>query len=523
MTVRPLTAAAVADLLAEMRARLGSDAGFDPDPELRKVLQHCSSPDCVLDLANVALDLGSRDVAREALAVSHTPPLRARFAEMWDFTKMPDPQPAVHGAVAGRVAYCLYSSLPYLSTGYAIRSHALARGLIGAGSDMHCITRPGFPWDEPAQSLRRPLPAAVAATESLDGLSYHRLAPLSATWWTDFSTYMHDATQVLVSALQHLRPAVVMAASNYVCALPALHAARKLGLPFVYDMRGMWELSRAAREPEFMASPQFCHERALETLIATEADHVFTLSPRMTTAMVARGVPSGRITYLPNGCDVVDVSPPDPARIENLRARLQIPAGLQVIGFAGSFPAYEGLEDLIAAAALLRDRGQDFCLVLVGDEGGTGLHGVSRRQVLEEQIAGLGLCSRVILTGRIDPASVRDFLDLFDLMVVPRRSLAVTELVAPLKTAEAMAAGKALIVSAVGGMVGLIENGVTGLIFSPGDITDLANTMGRLVADPGLRHRLGKAAQAKAQSSFDWREIGKSFRKILSECETRSR
>lgn len=524
---RPAASLTAKGLLSAIPARLRHDPDYDPDPLLTRALARADTPGTIADIAGTALDLARRRVAMSALAKLPEGPMRAaldaRAAAMWAPMALPAPQSgdSDHPApVPGRIAYVLYSSLPYLSTGYALRSHALARALRRAGADIHCLTRPGFPWDERPEILRCPpppahLPADATAPEMIDTLPYHRLpAPLFDSW-PDYPAYVEQATEALISRLAVLRPARVMAASSHASALPALRAARALGLPFISDMRGMWELSRAAREPAFLNSPQFHYERALETYVATQADHVFVLSPAMREAMIARGVAPERISFLPNGCDPARFSPK--GRSAALRARLQIPRGVPVIGYAGSFPAYEGLEDLISAAARLKAQGHRFRLVLVGDERGTGTHGVAQGQWLMQQVEVMGVADRLLLTGRVAPDLVDEFMDLFDLVAVPRRPLPVTDMVAPLKPVEAMAAGKPLVISSVGGMDGLVRDGETGLIFAAGNVEALAGCLARLLTDPALRARLGAAARAEAKTRFSWDAIAGQMHAVIKE------
>jgi glycosyltransferase involved in cell wall biosynthesis len=137
---------------------------------------------------------------------------------------------------------------------------------------------------------------------------------------------------------------LVLAASNYVTALPALIAARRLGLPFVYEVRGLWEITRISREPEYEHTPAFAVQRLLESRVMQRADHVFTLTGPMVDELLDRGVARERIGLLPNSCN------PDRfvarARDEDLATRLGLAPGVPVIGYIGTFVDYEGLEDL---------------------------------------------------------------------------------------------------------------------------------------------------------------------------------
>ncbi|MFW8595918.1 glycosyltransferase family 4 protein [Cribrihabitans neustonicus] len=477
---------------------------------LRRALAQAQAENSLQTLAAAALDLAEPDCAEAALA--RLPPgperkaLQQRAERMFALARMPQPVPPRGWApVPGRVANVLYSSLPWLSTGYAVRSQRLAQALRCAGADLYCLTRPGFPWDEDPAALLEELPLAAMRSEEISGVPYLRSPEPQFGSWQNYPAYVRGSAEALMARFLDLRPAVVMAASNHACALPALIAARRLGLPLVYDMRGFWELSRAAREPGFLGTPQYRYERWLETQVARQADHVFTLSQPMRGALERRGVAAERITFLPNGCTAESFGPQGRGR--GLAAELGLPDGVPVIGYAGSFPAYEGLEDLVAAAAALKAAGHRFRLLLVGDEHGTGLRGMPVTQALRREAAERGLGDWLMMPGRVPPEQVPDWLDLFDICVFPRRPLLVTEMVAPLKPVEAMAAGKAIVLSSVGGMQGLLQDGESGLIFAKGDSADLQRQLARLLQDPELRARLGRAAQARARADYGWSSI----------------
>ncbi|MEN8741831.1 MAG: glycosyltransferase family 4 protein [Phaeobacter gallaeciensis] len=477
---------------------------------LRRALAEANSESDRLELATAALDLAEPECVAEALAqLPETPDrqlLQRRAERMFALTRMPQPaHPGGWAPVPGRIAYVLYSSLPWISTGYAVRSQRLASALRNAGADLHCLTRPGFPWDEDPAALSVDLSCTGSFEEEIAGVPYLRCAEPQFGNWQNYWTYVRESADALTARLLELRPEVVLAASNHACALPAQIAARRLGLPMVYDMRGFWELSRTAREPEFLGTPQYRYERWLETQIAMQADHVFVLSQPMRQILISRGLTAERVTFLPNGCDPTEFVPADHDR--RLAAELNLPEGVPVIGYAGSFPAYEGLEDLIAVAARLKTAGHRFRLVLVGDEKGTGVLGTPVSQTLRCQAAELGLEDWCIMPGRVPLEQVAHWLELFDICVFPRRPLLVTETVAPLKPVEAMAAGKAIVLSSVGGMQGLLEDGESGLVFAKGDGEHLQRQLASLLTDAALRIRLGRAAQSRANAEFTWSRI----------------
>ena len=355
---------------------------------------------------------------------------------------VPPPGPRAIEPIAGRVVYVLHNSLPWSSGGYATRAHGLALGMRGAGLEVVCLTRPGFPLD-----LKPELKAAtLPRCDGVEGIDYHRIA---APLRTDALArdYMLAAADALEAELRRLRPEWVIAASNHVTALPALIAARRLGLPFLYEVRGFWEVTRQSREPEFERSAAFRIQELLEAEVARRADHVFTLTGPMRDELVRRGVEPGTITLLPNSCDPDRFTPR--GRDAALAARLGIPASVPVIGYIGTFVQYEGLDDLVAACAMLRARGRDFRLMLIGNENASGTEKGPITAEIERIAAEAGLAERLIMPGRVPHEEVTAYYSLLDVAPFPRKPQPVTEMVSPMKPLEALAMEKAVVVSSV--------------------------------------------------------------------------
>ena len=135
--------------------------------------------------------------------------------------------------------------------------------------------------------------------------------------------YVLAAAQRMTAELARLDVSYVQAASNYVTGLPALIAARKLKVPFFYEVRGLWEITRMSRDDAFAKSISFDVQRYLEGSLAREADHVFTLTEPMREELIERGVDPERITLLPNSVDADRFLPA--VRDEGLARELGIP------------------------------------------------------------------------------------------------------------------------------------------------------------------------------------------------------
>ncbi len=405
----------------------------------------------------------------------------------------------VKPAPDGALLYVLAGSLPQLTAGYAHRAQALARAMPIRGQPVVCATRPGFPRDL-SGTLADP-DAADAARAEVDSVTYHRLdAPRRDR--ESLRGYLDGAAAAWAPVIAQYRPRAVMAASNHVTALPALLAARRAGLPFIYEVRGFWELTRAARDPHYAQSLQYRNAQALECLVAAQADVVFTLNTPMADELARRGVPPARIRLLPNACDA-EVFAPRP-RDGALAARLGLAAGTPVIGYVGSFTQYEGLDDLLRACGRLLRGGADFHLLLVGDELVYTAHQPRLVPRLRRIIAEEGLEAHVTMPGRVPAAEVPRWYSLIDIAPFPRKPQSVTELVSPLKPLEAMAMGKLVIASDVGALADMVADGRTGLLFAKGDADALADALQHALADPARRARIGRDARAWVAAERGW-------------------
>jgi glycosyltransferase involved in cell wall biosynthesis len=298
-------------------------------------------------------------------------------------------------------------------------------------------------------------------------------------------------------------------------ALPALMAARRLGLPFVYEVRGFWEITQVSRDPAFLHSVRYNNAVELETLTAQKADRVMTLNQPMAEELVRRGVARDKIVLIPNACDPAKYAPRN--RDPDLARRLGIDLQTPVIGFVGSFTIYEGLDDLVLACGILRKRGLDFKLVLVGDE---VIYNKLQRPLmphLRALVAREQLEDHVHFAGRVASADVPQWYSLIDIAPFARKALAVSELVPPLKPLEAMAMSKTVVASDVGALQDFILHGQTGLMFPKGDIGALADMLERVLRDVALRQALGASARDWVVAQRSWATVAQNLHRAMKD------
>ena len=392
-----------------------------------------------------------------------------------------------------RVLNILAFSLPYTSVGYATRSHGLAIGIKNAGWDIRPYTRPGFPYDFKPELVGQELPEE----DEIDGIVYRRIFDFNRKEMTEVE-YMHAAIEHYERIIRQEEPEVVHAASNYVTALPALIAARRLGVPFVYEVRGFWEVTRSSRDEKFENTAKYRFMQLFEALTARHADHVITITSAMKEELMMRGVPEERISIAYNSVDPQRFIP-RPRNLE-LAAQLGIPENVPVIGYVGSFVDYEGLDDLVTACAQLKTSGLDFRLLLVGDG--------AVFEDLKRQVEESGLADKTIMTGRVPHEMVEEYYSLVDIAPFPRKPWQVCELVSPLKPYEAMALQKAVVVSSTRALTEIVTHEHNGLVFAKGDVGDLQEKLERLLRDDALRVGLGKTARQWIERERSWDVAG---------------
>jgi PEP-CTERM/exosortase A-associated glycosyltransferase len=200
------------------------------------------------------------------------------------------------------------------------------------------------------------------------------------------------------------------------------------------------------------------------------------------------------VTVIPNAVDI-DAFEPGGRPDEALKRDLGL-AGATVLGFIGSFYAYEGLDLLLKALPLLLRQRPDVRVLLVG--------GGPQESALKAQAAQLGLDGKVIFTGRVPHADVQRYYDLVDVLVYPRHSMRLTELVTPLKPLEAMAQGRLLVASDVGGHRELIRHGETGMLFEAGNDRALVDTLSTLLARPETWSAMRRAGRLFVETERNW-------------------
>jgi PEP-CTERM/exosortase A-associated glycosyltransferase len=387
--------------------------------------------------------------------------------------------------MALRILHVLDHSIP-LHSGYTFRTLSILREQRRLGWETFHLTSP--------KQLGRD-----AEEEVVEGLKFYRTtgSPLVRQGVPGLSeiALMRQLEQRLQQVAGQVRPHVLHAHSPVLNAIPALRVGKRLDIPVVYEVRAFWEDAAVDHGTTTEGSLRYRLSRRLETSALKQADHVFTICEGLRRDIVSRGVPPANVTVIPNAVDVdaFDLGgAPDPA----LSAKLGLD-DCAVVGFIGSFYAYEGLDLLLDAFARILSVLPDVRLLLVG--------GGPQEAALEAQAERLGLRDKIVFTGRVPHEEVQRYYDLIDVLVYARHSMRLTELVTPLKPLEAMAQGRLVVASDVGGHRELIRHGETGLLFRAGSAESLSETLLQVLVKRDLWPHLREGGRRYVEAERTWR------------------
>ena len=383
-----------------------------------------------------------------------------------------------------RVLHILDHSLP-LQSGYVFRTLGIVNQQRALGWEPVLLTSgkhyaPGPPREQIGdwEFLRTPAPNGLGA----------RLP------WARELKIVSDLGRRLDEVVDEVRPQILHAHSPVLNALPAIRAGRRHGIPVVYEVRALWEDGAASHGTHGEAGLRYRATRLIETHAMRRVDAVTTICEGLRGEIAARGIPAQKITVIPNAVDRNAFHGPG-APDSALAARLGL-TGKRVLGFFGSFYSYEGLHLLLRGLPLMQRRRPDIANLLVG----VG----PEEEKLRALASDLALGDSAIFAGRVPHEEIGRYYDLADLLVFPRVSLRLTELVTPLKPLEAMAQERIVAASNVGGHRELIRDRETGYLFPPDDPGLLAEGVLAALDDAASWPRIRACAARFIDSERCW-------------------
>ena len=394
-----------------------------------------------------------------------------------------------------RILHVLDHSLP-LHSGYAFRTAAILREQRALGYETVQLTTPRQNGGD-------------VGFEDVGDLRFHRTRLAGGASPVHGAIYAREiaATARRIDELvSEFTPDVLHAHSPVLNALPALWVARRRRVPLVYEVRALWEDAAVDHGTTGEGSMRYRASRGLETWALRRAAHVTTICEGLRQEIIARGISSDRITVIPNAVDTAEFALGHEVDPE-LRKSLCLDDA-EVVGFAGSFYAYEGLDLLVEALAMLVAQRPRLRALLVG--------GGPQEAALRHQAAAAGIGDRVIFTGRVPHAEVERYYALIDVLAYPRRRIRLTELVTPLKPLEAMAQGRMFVASDVGGHRELVQHGITGFLCEANDSRALARAIAAVLDDRASWPRLAARGRQFVENERTWARSVRRYQDVYA-------
>jgi glycosyltransferase involved in cell wall biosynthesis len=430
-----------------------------------------------------------RRAGAQALLAQAEAELRARDPA-WRPTVAAPSRP--HKPVPGHVTMVVANSLPRRQSGYSLRTQHVAAALGEVGLDVVVASR------RQEEMIDGGLP--VEAWQ-VSGVCYRT----SSTAREVAERPDHNATlnaAGIAAIVEEHKAAVLHPVTPWPDLLASLAVAEQYHIPVVYEVRGFREETWLTRQPELAGvSAHDEVEAHTETELMRAADAVVTLSEPMRDHLVGRGIPAERLWVVHNGVDTERFRPIP--RDDALARQLGLGDG-PVIGYVTTLAPYEDIDTLVRATAELRRRGRGVRCLIVGD-------GIERDRLLELRRRTGTDDGSVVFAGRVAYADVNAYYSLLVVFVVPRRQVGVARLVTPLKPYEAMAMERAVVVSRMEALTGMITEGETGLSFRPEDPTDLADVLEPLLFDQERREAMGRIAGAWVREHRTWQRTAERY------------
>ena len=383
-----------------------------------------------------------------------------------------------------KILHVLDHSIP-LHDGYAFRTRSILKMQSQLGLEQCSVT-----------SAKQG--ATEKDVEQVDDLTFYRTQE-TKSFLDNIPFINHLATigplkKRIEQAVLIEKPDIIQAHSPSLNGIAAYLVARKLNLPFVYEIRAFWEDAAVDNGSCKEGDLRYKLTRWLENYVLKRADAVTTICQGLKDDIEQRSLTKRAVTIIPNAVNIEHfdlINEKNDALLTQLKL-----TDCKVLGFVGSFYDYEGLDVLVAAMAKLLKKDPSYRLLLVG--------GGVQEQDLKVQVKELAIEEQVIFTGRVPHNNVSDYYSLIDILVYPRKSMRLTELVTPLKPLESMAQGKLVLASDVGGHRELIEHGKTGCLFNSDCVDSLVFEVEALFSQNQLQAQLKENGRTFVEQVRNW-------------------
>jgi glycogen(starch) synthase len=390
-----------------------------------------------------------------------------------------------------KVLHVLEYSRPNIS-GYSLRSDAIIRHQRKIGIATNQLTSQRY------QEFK-------ALEEDVDGVVYQRTEKstsfLSKIPLINYILHINHLAKRIEKAVLADKPDVIQTHSPMFNALAAVKVGKKHNIPVTYEVRALWEDAAVDTGKTKEGSFKYRMIKAIEQSAFEKVDAVSCICEGLKADIIKRNILEHKIFVTPNAVDIENFQP-SYQRDNELEQSLNL-SGKKVVAFVGTFFKYEGLAYAIDAMETIAKTRDDIHLLLVGAG--------NEFENLKQQVAQAKLDKFVTFVGRVPFEQVSRDYSLADVMVFPRESIRLTELVTPLKPLESMAQFKPVIASDIGGHRELIVDGETGFLFPADNAAALASKIIEVIDNEILLKQISEQGLTFVREERNWLNTAKQY------------
>jgi len=353
---------------------------------------------------------------------------------------------------------------------------------------------------------------AEEEVEDVDGLKFYRshqptgsLAELPVVnQWAIVKTLIERLDEII----PELQPNVLHAHSPVLNGLAAIQAGKKHNIPVVYECRAFWEDAAVDHGTTKENSLRYRITKYLETYVFKKVQAITCICEGLRKDIIQRGIAEDKITIIPNAVNIEKFTFGQQADL-NLKQQLGLENKI-VLGYIGSFYAYEGIPLILDALPKIIKQQPSVHLLLVG--------GGPQETIIKEKVKQCGLEDYVTFTGRVPHDQVQSYYNQVDIFIYPRLPMRLTELVTPLKPLEAMAQGRLVVASDVGGHKELIIDQENGVLFKANDANSLSLNILNLLGNKQGWDDMRQAGRKYVEEERNWFRSVNNYQRVYLGC-----
>jgi glycosyltransferase involved in cell wall biosynthesis len=303
------------------------------------------------------------------------------------------------------------------------------------------------------------------------------------------------AIKKLKGKIADVKPQLIYERYAFFC-FAGIYLSRKKNIPIVLEVNEVGGFDRVRPQKLVTLSKLF------EKYIFSKADVIVTVSDFLKEQIIQRGGNKDSILIVPNGIDTTLFDKQTNSVV--LKKKHGI-SDSKIVGFVGYLVHWHCLDMLIEVFTKIRLKHPETKLIFVGD-------GVLRND-LEMLAKSLRIESDLIITGRVDHSEVPEYIDLFDVAIIPNSN----EYRSPIKMFEYMAMGKAIVAPNQPPILGVLQDGITGFIFKNGDKVDLTSKIDLVLTSEETCANVGRNARMLVRDRYTWNIHAANILQFLSE------